>query len=637
VGIGGLTGRSRIAGGLFAGRLGFSLIEATKVIPNRVSRVCRTLDAAGRLADYPRMRFPRPSRFLRAALLGCLLVGLIAVGRLAAQSRTSDAGRKTPATSAPARRAPKLVVILVVDQMRADYVEKFGATWTGGLRRLMSDGAWFREAAYPYATTVTCAGHSTIATGSLPATHGIVSNAWWDRDTGKALNCVADPEQSLVSYGEPPKAPGGTSTRNLRVPTLADEMRAQMPVAPRIVSISLKDYTATTMAGRKADAATWFNPSLHSWMTTTAFTKTPVPFVAEFVEKHPVEADYGKSWTKLLPDAAYLYPDDAPGENTDTWTRTFPHVLRGKGVEPDAAYYVQWDKSPYSDAYLGAMAEYAVDVLKMGQGAGTDYLAVSFSALDMVGHDFGPRSQEVQDILAHLDRTIGSLMDHLDRNVGKGQYILSLVADHGVAPIPEQMTALGLSAGRVVISDVVTAVDKALEPFLGPGKHVARIASGDLYFVPGDWEKIVASPAALRAVIDRLRATPGVARVFRGDQLGDLTANSEDRLERAVSWSYFPGRSGDLIVVLRPYWQSASSATTAEGTGHGMPYDYDQRVPMFLFGRGIKPGQHLNVAGPMDIAPTFAFLCGITLPGADGRVLNETLEPLAAPGATANR
>jgi predicted AlkP superfamily pyrophosphatase or phosphodiesterase len=573
------------------------------------------------------MRFSRSYRFSQVALLVHVLAILGTAAPLVAQPRPSiPATARVPAFPASYHRAPKLVVILVVDQMRADYVEKFGANWTGGLRRLMTEGAWFRDAAYPYSTTVTCAGHSTIVTGSLPATHGIVSNAWWDRETGKPVNCVADPEQTLVSYGEPPKTAGGTSTKNLRVPTLADEMRAQLPIAPRVVSISLKDYTATTMAGRKADAATWFSPSLHSWLTTTAFTKAPVPFVAEFVAKHPVEADYGKSWTKLLPDSSYLYPDDAQGESTDTWTRTFPHILKGKAETPDATYYVQWDKSPYSDAYLAAMAEYAVDALKLGQGAETDYLAVSFSALDMVGHDFGPRSQEVQDILAHLDRTIDSLMDHLDRTVGKGQYILSLAADHGVSPIPEQMVALGLSAGRVVVPEVVAAVDKTIEPFLGPGKHVARLASSDLYFVPGDWQKIVSNPAALRAVIDALKATPGVARVFRGDQLGDISATSEDRLERAVSWSYFPGRSGDLIVVLRPYWQAASSATTAEGTGHGLPYDYDQRVPMFLFGRGIKPGQHLNSAGPMDIAPTFAFLCGITLPGGDGRVLKEALK-----------
>jgi predicted AlkP superfamily pyrophosphatase or phosphodiesterase len=536
-----------------------------------------------------------------------------------------DARPKPDATTGQVPRpTPKLVVILVVDQMRADYVEKFGSHWTAGFRRLMSEGAWFREAAYPYLTTVTCAGHSSIVTGSLPATHGIIANSWFDRETGKALNCVADSDQSLVTYGEPVK--GGTSTKNLRVPTLSDEMRAQMRVAPRVVTISLKDYTATTMAGRHAEAATWFSPSAHSWLTTTAFTKAPVPFIADFIKAHPIDADFGKTWTKLLPESAYQYDDDAVGENTETWTRTFPHVLKGKaGDKPDTDFYVQWDTSPYSDTYLGAMAEYAVDALKLGRGAGTDYLAVSFSALDIVGHAFGPRSHEIQDVLARLDLTLGSLLAHLDRTVGRGNYTLALTADHGVAPIPEQMTALGITAGRIVNPDLIARIDKALEPTLGPGKHVARIVYNDLYFVAGDWAKIQANPEAMRAVLDAVRATPGIARVFRGDQLADPSASSEDRLERAATWSYFAGRSGDLVLIPRPYWLYAGSAAVAVGTGHGTAYDYDQHVPMFLLGQGIKPGQYLSAATPVDIAPTLAFLCGITLSAADGRVLNEAL------------
>ncbi len=526
--------------------------------------------------------------------------------------------------------------------MRADYVEKFGSTWTGGLHRLMTEGAWFREAAYPYLTTVTCAGHSTVVTGSLPATHGIISNNWYERETGKTVNCVADPDEKLVAYSGQPVV-GGTSTKYLRVPTLPDELRAQMSVPPHVVTISLKDYTATTMAGRRADAATWFNPGAHSWITTTAFTKTPVPFIADFIKAHPIEDEFGKTWAKLLPESAYLYPDDAASEDTDVWTRTFPHVLTGKSdkpdpARPDAAFYVQWDTSPFSDAYLGQMAECAVDALKLGQGAGTDYLAVSFSALDMVGHDFGPRSQEVQDVLARLDRTLGALLAHLDNSVGKSNYVLALTGDHGVAPIPEQMVAMGLPAGRVLLQDVMTCANKALEETMGQGApQVARIVYNDLYFAPGDWQKIAAKPEAVRAVMEAIRSVPGMARVFRGDELANPSATAEDRIERAALWSYFAGRSGDLIIVPRPYWLYSGSPTIVTGTGHGGPYDYDQRVPLLLMGQGIQTGQYLGAAGPMDIAPTLAFLCGITLPAADGRVLNEALGPMPVPGQAATK
>ena len=529
--------------------------------------------------------------------------------------------------AAPQRRTPRLVVILVVDQMRADYVEKFGAQWTGGFRTLMNEGAWFREAQYPYMTMVTCAGHSTIVTGSLPYVHGIVSNAWWDRQTQKSVNCVADAEQGLVSYGAP--ANGGTSTRNLRVPTLGDELRLQLKTAPRVVTLSMKDYVSTTMAGRAATAATWFNLGAHSWMTSTFFTKTPVPFIADYVKAHPIEQLAGQAWTKVLPDSAYVYDDNGVGEAAPKgWTAMFPHPLEGTPTAPSPNFYQQWEESPYSDRYLGQLAEYAVDTLKLGQQAGTDYLAISFSALDVVGHDFGPRSQEVQDILAHLDRTLDSLIKHLDRSVGRANYVLSLAADHGVAPIPEQLPAFGITGGRIKTTDLLARLNKLLEPALGAGTHAVRISYADLYFAPGVWEKLSANPPLLQSVIDMLRAEPGIAQVYRGEELRQPLAAGDDPIKRAASYSYFPGRSGDLIIVPRPYWLPGTS-----GTGHGAPYAYDQRVPLFLLGQGIKGGQYLTAASPVDIAPTFAFLAGITLPAPSGRVLNEALEAIPAPGA----
>jgi predicted AlkP superfamily pyrophosphatase or phosphodiesterase len=534
-----------------------------------------------------------------------------------------------PCADGPARRTPKLVVIVVVDQMRADYVEKFGSHWTGGFRRLMGEGAWFRQAAYPYLTTVTCAGHTTIVTGSFPRTHGIVGNAWWDRAAGKSVNCVSDPDQTLVSYGHP--ATGGTSTRNMRVPTLADELRVQAGVAPRIVTLSLKDRTATTMAGRRADVATWFDEAAESFVTSSAFAASPVPFVARFIAAHPIEAAFGTAWTKMLPETAYLYADDGLGEKPPAgWTATFPHPFKGRGGNtPDAAFYQQWDESPLSDAFLGQFAEAAIDEFKLGQGAGTDYLAVSFSALDIVGHDFGPRSHEIQDVLARLDVTLGALLAHLDRTVGREHYVLALTADHGVSPIPEQEAAAGVDAGRIRAHDLATRIDQALEPILGPGTYVAHLTYNDLYFAPGIFEKLQANPEAMHAALDAARSLPGVARVFRGDELTGV-ALADDPIRRAAQESYFPGRSGDFIVVPRPYFLATSDATT-----HASPYGFDQHVPMFLLGQGIARGQFETVTSPADIAPTLAFLCGITLPAADGRVLNEALTAFPAPGAAA--
>lgn len=560
----------------------------------------------------------------RLAVLGCLLAVLLTASTssfaVPAGQKPADSRQAAPAAT-PARAVPKLVVILVVDQMRADYIDKYGDTWTAGFRRMMTQGAWFHRAAYPYAATVTCVGHSTIATGSLPPTHGIVGNSWYDRASGETVACAADPETRLVRYGDGPDK-AGSSARRLLVPNLADEMRLQMARAPRVVTFSLKNYTASMMAGRRPDAATWFDGDTGQWVTSTAFTPAPVPWLAQVVGQRKVDAALGDTWQRLLPPGRYRNEDDGKGEKgAAQWTTSFPHPLAGKEGQADESFYEAWAGSPFSDAALAQLGIAAVDELKLGQGAGTDYLAISFSALDMVGHDFGPRSHEVQDVLARLDRAVGQLLAHLDRRV-PGRYVLALTADHGVAPIPEQTAAEGVPAGRLPSADLIARIEQALQGLLGPGEHVVRMVGNEVIFAPGVLDKLRANPVAVRALKDAVRQVPGVAAAYLGDELESLPASTEDRLARAAAAGYHPGRSGDLIVFLRPYWLFGSGTT---GTGHGTPYGYDQRVPLFLLGQGIKAGRFDAAAGPMDIAPTLAHLIGVTLSSADGRVLTEAL------------
>jgi hypothetical protein len=207
--------------------------------------------------------------------------------------------------------------------------------------------------------------------------------------------------------------------------------------------------------------------------------------------------------------------------------------------------------------------------------------------------------------------------------------VLALTGDHGVSPIPEQMAALGLGGGRVLTGDLIGRIERALEPFFGPGKKVARLSYNDLYFDRGIYDKMRANPEAMRAALEAARSTPGVARVFNADELAEAHAVSDDEVEAAALANFFPSRSGDFNVILRPYYQFTSSGTTKGGTTHGSPYWFDRRVPVFLLGKGIRRGQYLSDAAPIDIAPTLAFLLGITLPAADGRVLNEALLPPA--------
>jgi len=533
-----------------------------------------------------------------------------------------------PAKSSKSANNPKLVVLLVVDQMRGDYIDKFGFQWTGGLHRLVTEGAWFRDAAYPYAATETCVGHATISTGAFPATHGMVANAWWDRKEQKIVTCTSDPDPNVKNLGYSGATPKGADTAwRMIVPSFAEELKFQTGGTTRIVSFSLKARAAITMAGHKADAAIWFDGG--AWATSSPYGVQP--FVEEQAKTHPPKVDFGKTWALSLPEKSYWYGEKTLGAVApDGWDLTFPHPLRGKSgaAEPDAAFYEQWASSPYADTALTELAKKAVDSLHLGNGTSTDFLAIGYSTVDYVGHEFGPRSREIQDILIRLDKDLGDLFAHLDQKVGRGNYVVALSADHGVVPIPEDMQKTGADAGLLHLPELQERIEKALEPFEYPKTAVARISGSDVYFAPGVYDKLQHDHAAMQAVYDAALSQPGVAAVYGAEELTNRPATQSPTL-RAFVLSYFPGRSGDLFILPKPYWLLDSTPTGKQrsyGTGHGVPYNYDQHVPVFLMGFGIQPGEYFQSITPADIAPTLAALCGITLAPRDGHILSEALK-----------
>src|SRR5258708_26030081 len=510
---------------------------------------------------------------------------------------------------------PKLVVLLVVDQMRADYVDKFRSQWTGGLKRLVEEGACFRDAAYPYATTEPCVGHSTISTGAFPATHGIVSNSWWDRDLGKSVTCTADPKAKNSAYGrasfkegdsESEEKQGGNSGNHLAVPTFADELRFQSGAPTRVVTFSLKARAAISLAGHQADGVVWLDDTTGAWVSSNAFGT--LPFLDDYAKKNPVRRDYGKTWNLRLDKKHYLYPEEAVGGVApDGWGHSFPHPLRGKaaGPDPDGAFYKQWKTSPFADAYLTQLAELAIDQLGVGKANGTDFLGISYSTLDYAGHAFGPRSWEVQDILVQLDKDLADLFTHLDKQVGRGNYVVALSADHGGMPIPEDMQTTRADAGVLHIPDVQDRIEKALASFSYPKPSVARIIGGEVFLAKRVYEKLAAGSNGLKAVLDALRTVPGVAAVYRAEEWRDRPATQSPTL-RAFAYSYFPARSGDLFILPKPYWlldSTPSGKARSYGTGHGVPYNYDQHVPVLLMGFGIQPGQYFHPITPPHIPP----------------------------------
>ena len=512
--------------------------------------------------------------------------------------------------------APRLVVVLVVDQLRADYLTLYAHRWRSGFRTLLTDGAYFSRAEYPYLNTVTCPGHATIATGTLPRTHGIILNRWWHREERRTWNCMDDEAVAAISYGGPAKL--GSSAKRLLVPTLADELRAQKPGA-RVVTLALKPRSAVLLAGRGGAVATWLDEEARTFVTSRAFGSGPVDEVRSFIERDHFEKDEARIWELQVRDTTYRFPDFDPAERPRAgWTSLFPHPLAASTTD-DTQFIARWERSPFGDAYLGRMAAALLDGLQLGRRETTDYLAISFSALDMLAHDFGPRSREAEDLLMQLDVTIGTLIERLDETLGRDGYVLALSADHGVAEIPKQG-----DAGQIYEEDLLQLLEQVLVSQWGKpadGPYVESVAVGHIYFARGIFDRWRASPQAVQAVEKALLATPGVSRILYGNQ---LSTTSEDPEVRAAALGYVPDRSGDLILVTKENWVLELKANN-RAASHGTMYEYDRTVPMVFLGGSVKPSRFVARVSPADIAPTLAFVAGVSMPKAEGYVLRDAL------------
>ncbi|MEO8484195.1 MAG: alkaline phosphatase family protein [Acidobacteriota bacterium] len=543
-----------------------------------------------------------------------VILGLVASLALLAPAVSSQQRARPEAI----QTAPQLVVLVVIDQFTSSYIDLYSSQWTHGLRRLLDQGAVFRNAAYPYGNTVTCPGHTTIGTGAFPATHGLVGNSWYDRDLDQTVTCESDPSVTPVVIGTG-TATGRHSARLMRVPTFADELRRQATRQPNIVSIAEKPRSAIGMVGHGGPGTVviWEGAS-GAWSSSTAYTETAWTDAAAFARRHPITEAYGDVWTKLLPESRYQFTDDNPAEAKPTpWGRTFPHSLQSPNGPDDPAFLTTWQRSPWADAFVTDLAIHLLRSRRLGSQPGTDMLAISLGSLDVTGHQYGPHSHEVQDVLARADQNIGRLLDALDKEVGTGNYVLALSADHGVTRIPEDLVADGEPGGR--FSSLSALAEQLLLWTLGPGKKVGLADGAQLSLTKQAMAALKANPAAEEQFVTVLMSAPGTAKVFRTADLANTAATSDPDLS-AWRLSYVPGRTGDYVVVPKPGYYFG-----ATGTGHGSQNESDQRVPLVLFGRNVRAGHYVDPVTPADIAPTFASLTGVALPTAQGRVLKEAL------------
>ena len=505
----------------------------------------------------------------------------------------------------------RLVLLIAVDQFRYDYLTRFRGEYSSGLARLLTAGAVFTNANLEHYPTVTAIGHSTMLSGATPSVSGIIGNDWFDRESGATVTSVSDPTVSTVGSTT---AAAAASPRRLLVSTIGDELKmsSHQPRgsagAPAVFGVSLKDRSAILPVGRGANAAYWWDTKSGRFVTSTYYVTAPPGWVQTFNDRRTADAHAGQSWFSLA---------------------TSSLALKKLPVERGPALYEAVYASPFGNDELLAFATELLRHESIGTRGATDVLSVSFSSNDSVGHTFGPDSPQVRDIALRTDRTIGQLLAEVDRLVGLSHVIVALTADHGVAPLPETLQRQGLPAGRMTTKDLFDPIQHTLAARYGEGKWLMAGAGSSPYLNDELIGSLRLDPAEVRRVAAAAaQKVPHVARVYTRDQLlsGQVP---DDRIGHRVLRGFNARRSGDLEIILEPYWMRQ-----AEGTTHGTPYNYDAHIPLILMGPRIRAGEYSADVALNDLAPTLATLLGVEIPaGSVGRVLTEAILPRPANGA----
>ena len=510
-------------------------------------------------------------------------------------------GARPPAMAAPSK--PSLVVLIAIDQFTADYLDRFGAQMTGGLARLMRDGAWYTNAHHDHAITETAPGHATLLAGRFPRSTGIMMNSIG----------VEDDNAPLIAGGFGP----GASPRRFQGTTLADWMRAA-DASTRTLSVSMKDRAAILPNGRAPSDVYWYSPD-GRFVTSSYYRKTLPAWVSAWGNRQPLERFAGKPWTLLLPDSAYHEPDSVSIESSGK-NFMFPHPMPDDAFE--AANLVR--TTPFMDDLTADFALDGVKAMQLGASpTRTDLLTISLSATDVIGHRFGPDSRESHDQVLRVDRVIGRFLDSLYAMRDSSTITVVLTADHGIGRIPE-LAAQTIAPGARRMS---------LATLIAPARERMRTAGVDTNAFVMEQNMVLLDRAAFKkkpldpdsllaffAATTRLQ--PGVARV---DRFRDLAADTaRDPIARRWTHQFPPTINVEMIVTLTPY-----STWGGNVASHGSPYDYDSRVPLIFAGFGVQRGTHADFVRTVDIAPTLARLIGVNpTERLDGVVLPSALRAI---------
>ena len=513
---------------------------------------------------------------------------------------------------------PKLVVGIVVDQMSYEflyrYTEQYGEN---GFKRLLREGYSCENTHYSYIPTYTGPGHASIYTGSIPGVNGVVSNDWYDETTKQFVYVTQD--NSVTAVGA--AAGNQQSPKNMLTTTVTDMLQLSNQQASKVIGIALKDRGAILPAGHTADAAYWYDGSANAWVTSSYYMNALPTWVQSFNNEKQAENMMNKNWNMMLPLSSYksATADSVSWETVyiGEASPSFPHYMVYSGNSENIK------ATPFGNTLTANFAKAAIANEQLGKDAITDFLCVSFSSTDYVGHAYGPHSIETMDTYLRLDRDLADLITYLDTQVGKGNYLMFLTADHGVSPTPQYMQHLKIPAGTTTEAIMTSNMTTVLREQLGDGEWIKAYTNQQIYLNDSLLQaKKISKKEIYNILYEPLMKLDGVSYVLLVDELDGATLNS--KIKELVINGIYPKRCGDIQILYEPYWFEAYRPS---GTTHGSHFSYDTHVPLIFYGWKMKPGALFRDTYVTDIAPTIAALLKISEPnGCVGTIIPEVVK-----------
>jgi len=512
---------------------------------------------------------------------------------------------------------PKMVVCLVVDQMRWDYLYRFYDRYgEGGFKRLLNEGFNCDQTLISYAPTITGCGHASIFTGATPAVHGIVGNDWPDFEKGYSVNCVGDENVSPV--GTESKS-GKASPRNLLTTTVGDELKIATNFRSKVIGISIKDRAAILPAGHTADAAFWFDKSSNSFITSTYYMNQLPEWVKSFNSRGVAQKYLNQGWKTLYPIDSYTQstPDDMPYESrfANEKRPVFPHQL----IDTVTGFDVGISNTPFGNGLLLTFAKEAIDAYQLGRGGDTDLLTVSLSSPDAIGHRFGPNSIEIEDNYLRLDKDLEDFFSYLDKTIGKDQYLFFITADHGASQSPGYLAANKLPFGYMNEKYMLDSIQTVIRSEYGIDSVVVAATNQQLYLNnKAIAERGVSKEEVADRITELLMESPGITDAFVTKKLGSATL--AEPIKTMMINGFHLKRGGDIVFSVQSGWKWGSIS----GASHSHWNAYDAHIPLIWMGWGVRPGKTNRLVHNTDIASTLASLLHIQMPSGNvGSVIYE--------------